>query len=228
MKWFKHDANASIDSKLKRLRLKYGMEGYGLYWYCLECIAKNVESHNLTFELEEDSELISADTNIHRERVQEMMAFMVDAGLFENRDGSITCLKMATRTDEYTQKLMKNIKSVPTVSRHDPDNVRLNRREEKRIEEKLPTNSFCKKKEGRLDLGVPEGVDSGAWKMLVEHKKAMKAPMATQHAISLNANKLRQLSVKDQVAMVEQSVENGWKGLYDLKQKQQQNRRVKL
>lgn len=220
MKWFKHDANASIDSKLKRLRLKYGMEGYGLYWYCLECIAKNVESHNLTFELEEDSELISADTNIHRERVQEMMAFMVDAGLFENRDGSITCLKMATRTDEYTQKLIKNIKSVPTVSRHSPDNVRLNRREENRTEEK--------KKAPKLDVSVPEGVDAGAWKMLVEHKKAMKAPMATQHAISLNANKLRQLSVKDQVAMVEQSVENGWKGLYDLKQKQQQNRGVKL
>ena len=33
MKWFKHDANASIDAKLKRLRLKYGMEGYGVYWY---------------------------------------------------------------------------------------------------------------------------------------------------------------------------------------------------
>lgn len=220
MKWFKHDANASIDSKLKRLRLKYGMEGYGLYWYCLECIAKNVESHNLTFELEEDSELISADTNIHRERVQEMMAFMVDAGLFENRDGSITCLKMATRTDEYTQKLIKNIKSVPTVSRHNPDNIRLNRIEEKRTEEK--------KKTQKLDVSVPEGVDAGAWKMLVEHKKAMKAPMATQQAVSLNANKLRQLSVKDQVAMVEQSVENGWKGLYELKQKQQQNRRVKL
>ena len=220
MKWFKHDANASIDSKLKRLRLKYGMEGYGLYWYCLECIAKNVESHNLTFELEEDSELISADTNIHRERVQEMMAFMVDAGLFENRDGSITCLKMATRTDEYTQKLIKNTKSVPTVSRHNPDNVRLNRIEEKRTEEK--------KKTSKLDVSVPEGVDAGAWEMLVEHKKAMKAPMATQQAVSLNANKLRQLSVKDQVAMVEQSVENGWKGLYELKQKQQQNRRVKL
>ena len=220
MKWFKHDANASIDSKLKRLRLKYGMEGYGLYWYCLECIAKNVESHNLTFELEEDSELISADTNIHRERVQEMMAFMVDAGLFENRDGSITCLKMATRTDEYTQKLIKNIKSVPTMSRHNPDNVRLNRIEENRTEQK--------KKTPKLDVSVPEGVDAGAWRMLVEHKKAMKAPMATQQAVSLNANKLRQLSVKDQVAMVEQSVENGWKGLYDLKQKQQQNRRVKL
>ena len=108
MKWFKHDANATLDAKLQRLRLKYGMEGYGLYWFCLEAIARNVEAHNLTFELEEDAELIAAATNIHHERVEEMMLFMVDQGLFENTNGQITCLKMATRADEYTQKLLRN------------------------------------------------------------------------------------------------------------------------
>ena len=36
MKWFKHDSNANTDAKLKRVRMKYGMQGYGLYWYCLE------------------------------------------------------------------------------------------------------------------------------------------------------------------------------------------------
>jgi hypothetical protein len=107
MKWFKHDANAVLDSKLKRLRLKYGMEGYGLYWYCLECVARNVEQHNLTFELEEDAELIAADTGIHYERVEEMMRYMVSLGLFENQGGTITCLKMRARTDEYTAKLLR-------------------------------------------------------------------------------------------------------------------------
>lgn len=112
------------------------MEGYGLYWYCLELIAKNVEKHNLTFELEHDAELISGDTNIHQERVQEMMADFVKWGLFENHTGIITCLKMATRTDEYTQKLIKKQDTVPTLSRHCPENVRLNRIEENRIEQK--------------------------------------------------------------------------------------------
>ena len=43
MKWFKHDATAGMDAKLKKLRLRYGLEGYGLYWYLLECIARTVE-----------------------------------------------------------------------------------------------------------------------------------------------------------------------------------------
>lgn len=127
MKWFKHDATAHIDSKLKRVRAKYGMEGYGLYWYCLELIAKNVETHNLSFILEEDSELISLETGIHHERVEEMMRYMVDLQLFEQSGGFISCLKMATRTDEYTAKLLKKTGStpdkLPTISGECPDKL---------------------------------------------------------------------------------------------------------
>ena len=135
LKWYKHDANANADAKLRKFRIKYGMEGYGLYWYCLELIAQNVEKHNLSFELEHDAEIIAHDTGIHFERVQEMMAYMVDLSLFEQSEGRITCLKMASRTDEYTQKLIKSSGVVPTPSRHPPDNIRLNRIEENRTEE---------------------------------------------------------------------------------------------
>lgn len=127
MKWFKHDSNASIDAKLKRLRLKYGMEGYGVYWYLLECVARTVEPHNLTFELEEDAELIAAEVNIHRERIEEMMRFMCDLGLFENAEGRITCLKMSSRSDEYTMKLMRNDNSVRTKSGSTPEKIPPNR-----------------------------------------------------------------------------------------------------
>lgn len=111
------------------------MEGYGLYWFCLEAIARTVETHNLTFELEDDAEIISAATGIHYERVQEMMTYMCNQGLFENSEGRITCLKMATRTDEYTQKLLRNPNKLPTMSRHTPDKVPPNRIEENRIEQ---------------------------------------------------------------------------------------------
>ena len=136
MKWFKHDSNASIDAKLKRLRHKYGMEGYGVYWYLLECIARTVEPHNLTFELEEDAELIAAEVNIHRERVEEMMRFMCEVGLFEAAQGKVTCLKMASRSDEYTNKLIRKQNSVRTNSGSDPDKIpsnRIDRKEEKDI-----------------------------------------------------------------------------------------------
>ena len=113
MKWFKHDSDASNDSKLKKLRLKYGAQGYGIYWYCLELIARNVEKHNLTFELEHDAELIADDFKLSTELVQHIMTYMVELGLFQNTNGIISCLKMRDRTDEYTQQLMRNIKSSP-------------------------------------------------------------------------------------------------------------------
>jgi len=138
MKWFKHDSDASNDAKLKKLRLKYGAQGYGIYWYCLELIARNVEKHNLTFELEHDAELIADDFKLSGDLVQHIMTYMVELELFENTDGIISCLKMATRTDEYTQKLIQSIKKCPdnitTLSAQSPTKSVLI--EEKRTEEK--------------------------------------------------------------------------------------------
>lgn len=100
MKWIKHDTNANQDAKLKRMRMKYGLEGYGLYWYCLELIAADVDQNKLTFELEHDAEIISFDTGIHYERVNEMMAYMVNLKLFESNNGVLSCLKLANRLDK--------------------------------------------------------------------------------------------------------------------------------
>lgn len=99
MKWVKHDTDAHRDAKLRRLMLAYGMEGYGLYWYCVELIAGDVSADKYTFELEHDAEIISHDTGISVTKVNEMMAFMVDLKLFESDLGIITCLKIAKRLD---------------------------------------------------------------------------------------------------------------------------------
>jgi hypothetical protein len=141
MKWFKHDSDASNDAKLKKLRLKYGAQGYGIYWYCLELIARNVEKHNLTFELEHDAELIADDFKLSSDLVQHIMTFMVDIGLFENTNGIITCLKMATRADEYTQQIMRDNKKL-SLTLVTPESVpRISEViEEKRTEEKRKTS----------------------------------------------------------------------------------------
>lgn len=110
MKWFKHEATANMDAKLQEVLLDYGLEGYGLYWYCLELVAGNVEPANLTFELEHDCRIIARNTGSTSQRVQEMMTRFVELGLFENSQGTITCLKMAKVSDDYTAKLIKNKK----------------------------------------------------------------------------------------------------------------------
>ncbi len=104
IKWFKHDSNASRDKKLQNVIIDYGMEGYGLYWYCVELVAEGVDGNNLTFELEHDARIISRSTGISEQRVNEIMRYFVGQNLFEEADNTISCLKLAKRLDETTSK----------------------------------------------------------------------------------------------------------------------------
>ena len=130
MKWFKHSSQANQDVKLKKVRMKYGLEGYGLYWYCLEMIAKEVDVDKLTFELEDDSEILAFELGIHEERIKEMMTYMVNLGLFEQCEHRVTCFKLASMADEYLHKALsragkkEELDNVRTMSGQCRDKVR--------------------------------------------------------------------------------------------------------
>lgn len=100
MKWFKHDSDANRDGKLQNVLLDYGLEGYGLYWYCLELITYDVDQHNLTFDLRHDARIIARNVGSTEKRVEEMMRYFIEIGLFECSQGHITCLKLLKRLDQ--------------------------------------------------------------------------------------------------------------------------------
>lgn len=101
MHWFKHDADASQDAKLQNVLLDYGLEGYGLYWYCLELIVGKIDVDNITFELEHDARIIARNTGSTAQKVEEMMRYFVAQGLFEaSAGGNVTCMKLAKRLDK--------------------------------------------------------------------------------------------------------------------------------
>ena len=141
MDWFKHDSNANLDEKLQEVLLDYGLEGYGLYWYCIELIVGKTNTDNITFELKHDARIIARNTGSTPQKVEEMMKRFVSLGLFENTDGKITCLKVAKRlmtsatSNPQMRSLIQNIKSNQSVEdascqRHDdvmPDKIRLDK-----------------------------------------------------------------------------------------------------
>lgn len=100
MQWFKHDTDANQDAKLQNVLLDYGIEGYGLYWYCIELIAGSISEDNLTFQLEHDARIIARNTGSTAQRVEEMMRYFVTLGLFEDDDGTISCMKLRTRLNK--------------------------------------------------------------------------------------------------------------------------------
>lgn len=94
MRWFRHESRAHRDAKLRKVLMRYGFEGYGLYWYCIENICSGLEP-DLTFELEHDSEILAHEGKMDSRKAEEVMRYMVELGLFESSEGVISCLKLA-------------------------------------------------------------------------------------------------------------------------------------
>lgn len=116
MRWFKHETDARNSLKLRKVRRKYGADGYAIYWFCLEAIAYEVDKDNLTFELKEDAETIGFELAIQEKRVEEIMLYMIKIGLFETSRNTITCLKLAERLDKTMTNSPKMRKWLETKS----------------------------------------------------------------------------------------------------------------
>lgn len=107
VKWLKHDTNSTADAKLKKLILKYGTDGYAIYFHCLELIAGDINESNITFELEHDAEIIADNLKIKGtpdisaiDLVNNIMLYIIELKLFEESNGRIFCYKLLKRLDK--------------------------------------------------------------------------------------------------------------------------------
>ena len=121
MQWFKHDSDANADAKLQNVLLDYGLEGYGLYWYCVELIVGRISIENVTFQLEHDARIIARNTGSTPQKVEEMMRYFVKVGLFEESSNFITCMSLAKRLDKSmtSNPRMREIIGKTKIGSHD-------------------------------------------------------------------------------------------------------------
>lgn len=201
MKWFKHDSNAHNDSKLKRIRQKYGMVGYGLYWYCIELIAGNVEKNNISFELEDDAEIIAIDWNLDQLKVEEMMRYFVQIGLFESKENTITCLKLAKRLDDTNSKnpqirsIINSLKNPELVGETPKDSDSVGEDQKKSGQTRLDETRLDETKKTKAPyakLSEELGVDVGLIERIVKHRRDIKKPANTDKKIKLVIGNFRE------------------------------------
>jgi len=84
--WFRHDANASLDGKLLRLRARYGFEGIGIYWF----LAENLYQNDGYLNEEEAMMLLSGVAN-----AKQVLKVCFDLSLFEHiDDGTFTSRRL--------------------------------------------------------------------------------------------------------------------------------------
>lgn len=181
MRWIKHDTDANQDAKLQNVLLDYGLEGYGLYWYCLELIAGKVDKDNITFELEHDARIIARNTGVTAQKVEEMMKYFVKIGLFESSQGVITCLKLARRLDKsmtsnaQMREIIENFKNHDAVMTQSEKVMQEEKRLEETIEDIKPLTSgkppAKKKKFTDDDVRFAEWFYQGLLTINPDHKK---------------------------------------------------------
>lgn len=97
---------------------------------------------------------------------------------------------------------------------------------EKRREEKTSPNGDDsphsppkKKPPAKPKIELPEDIDPDLWKAYLEHRRKVKAPM-TERAQELAIMKLAKINRETgqpKNAIIEQSIERGWKGLFEIK-----------
>lgn len=197
MEWFKHDSDATMDSKIKKLIIRYGVTGYGIYFHCLELIADSVSKDNLTFELEHDAEIIADDLRIQgsndksgREIVEEIMRYMIELNLFEESEGRIFCFKMLKRIDTSmtsNPKFRAMINNAKT--RHDAvmmpscknriDKIRLEeKRKEENIQEEEP--AYIKDVPNKVEV---QQLVSDCFTLISEHNTSGKHKIPVSKAL---------------------------------------------
>ena len=68
--YFPHDANARTDQRLMKVRMKYGMEGYGIYFGIIEILREQAD-YTLAFD---DLESISFDLRVDKDKIEDIVS----------------------------------------------------------------------------------------------------------------------------------------------------------
>lgn len=211
--YFPHFSNARTDSKILKLRRVLGIEGYGIYFMLLEVLREQTD-FMLPLSAIEDLEF---EFRVSKEKINTVIS---SYDLFEIVDGKFFSPKLIYFLQPYLEKTVRaryaaQIRWNNANADANADANVMQGKESKVKERKLKESKVKEIKDpfgfGGLDLW--EG-----WKLYKkeEHRESYKSEKTEQAAI----NQLYQLSGGDLAAakkIIEQSIANRWKGLFQLK-----------
>lgn len=125
MKWFKHESSAGDSPRLRRLRAKYGAEGYGLYWFIVEQVGIGWETHGADLNPSLEMDDIEAELRIGSGQAPDMIRWMIDKGLFEaSTIGLLRCESLRNHVGEAQRKAERRDRPKQN-SGQAPDSVRI-------------------------------------------------------------------------------------------------------
>ena len=204
MKWFKHISDSLDDPFIFDLLDRFGADGYLVFFGILEIYSREFKSKdgwklNVTrsqlrakFHKRQDTLIINC-----LEHIQNSGKWEID---IKDSQVFIFIPKFKELRDEWTKRKLRS-GSVVAPKKH-----------------KLNKNKEVRSKNKEKDIQYPEWLDLNLWNDFKKHRKDFKSPMSKKAEI-LNINKLAKLIDRgfDQTEIINQTIERGWKGLFEPK-----------
>ncbi len=138
--YFPHVAGMRNDAKIKALRRKFGIEGYGIYCMTIEhlteadCFTISVDSMGI--------EILAGDFDLDPDRLRDVLLYCVKIDLLQTENDKLTC----KRLEKGLSKLL---------SKRERDRNRINDTENTQIKEKERKEKESKEKESKEEKSIP-------------------------------------------------------------------------
>lgn len=218
MKWFKHHTDALDDPFIHDLMDEFSHLGYAVWFGLIEIIAKENGSE-LTGSITISPAFLGRKLRTTPTKVRQVLDFcQTNARLSSDLSGKkweIHFPKIAKIKDNYTKDLQESCKKL---------SIEKEKEKEKKKKKKDLKNTYGEFENVNLtpvehQTNIPEWMPSEAWNGFIEMRKKSKTPF-TERAIKLTISELERLKGEGQdvCAVLNQSVTNGWKGVFPIKQ----------
>lgn len=144
--YFPHDTDMRNDPKIKALRRKFGVEGYGIYCMAIEYIG---DSEYFIADFDKlGIELMAGDFDIDPERLIEIIKYCQSLDLLQLESGELSCNSLENRLNPLLSKRERDRSRV-----FDSDNT------QSKVKESKEKNSKEEESETLLLLGIDNSID---------------------------------------------------------------------
>jgi hypothetical protein len=237
--YFSHDAGARRDPKIVQMMSVYGYEGYGWYWAIVEMMREE-QGHKLDWTGKYFFQGLANELSTNAER---MLTFVDDCveefKLFQKDDTHVWSESLLRRMKKYqnlieqrreagkksAQKRKENKeKSTPVQRALKPKPTgaqQLKERKGKEIKEKDKENTPQLRDSFNGIHGEHQGLKD-SWVRWIRFRKEIKKPLAPS-TMDGQIKKLEKFSPDVAAVAIQNSIENGWQGLFPDKVTPQQS-----
>lgn len=127
MRWFKHFTDSYINLKHREILYDFGLEGYGLYWLCLELVGQQGSNFGLNGSKSWKKALKSA-SGISEEKLEKILMRFSELNLICSKSlgkGNLYIPKMKERADEWTARNSRVTHELLGIDKNRIDKIRI-------------------------------------------------------------------------------------------------------